>query len=62
MANGEVHVYPVNDSRQHVASVLCWCVPMCDAEEPSLIVHTAADGRAVDPEVKVRLMPMTAIH
>ena len=39
------HVTPVNDLREHDASVDCWCRPTPDDEEPSVIVHHAMDRR-----------------
>ncbi len=40
-----VHVYPVNDLRQHATdSGWCWCKPTYE-EEGRLVVHHAMDGR-----------------
>lgn len=39
------HVTPLNDLREHEWDFCCWCTPQCDADEPSVIVHNAADGR-----------------
>ncbi len=39
-----VHVYPVNDLREHITQGLeCWCKPRVD--EDDVIVHNAMDGR-----------------
>lgn len=44
-AMGLVHVTPVDDLREHDASLDCWCKPVADGEEPSVIVHNSLDGR-----------------
>jgi hypothetical protein len=41
----DVHVYPVNDLREHEISRDCPCSPREDEEEPSLVIHNSWDGR-----------------
>ena len=37
------HVYPINDTRQHVTNGgTCWCNPTFDGY---VVIHNAADGR-----------------
>ncbi len=36
------HIYPLNDLKEHLISIACWCKPFGDDE---LIIHNAADGR-----------------
>lgn len=40
-----VHVMPVGDFREHEESARCWCKPQPDAEEPTVLIHNALDGR-----------------
>ena len=42
-----VHVYPLNDLRDHVTEgSSCWCHPVLDDEDDELIViHNAMDHR-----------------
>jgi hypothetical protein len=41
-----IHVYPLNDLREHVTNGdECWCNPTPDDEEPLLLIHHAMDGR-----------------
>lgn len=44
----DVHLVPTNDIEEHVESLLCWCVPRRDKEEPKLIVHNAFAERYGD--------------
>ena len=39
------HVVPVNDLREHVLRLDCWCHPKQDEEETSVVVHNAMDRR-----------------
>ena len=39
------HLVPCGDLKRHQLDATCWCDPQADEEEPSLIVHNAADGR-----------------
>lgn len=39
-----VHVYPLNDLREHEMSKECWCRPDVD-EDDGVCVHNALDGR-----------------
>jgi hypothetical protein len=39
------HVVPVNDLREHELSEDCWCIPIADEEEPSVLVHNSMDQR-----------------
>ena len=38
-----LHVYPLNDLREHEMSKECWCRP--DVDEDGVCVHNALDGR-----------------
>lgn len=40
-----IHVMPLNDLREHVARVDCWCRPTPDMEEPFVIIHHSLDQR-----------------
>ena len=40
--DGQLHVVPVNDLRDHVTSVDCWCCPI---DDDGIIVHNSLDGR-----------------
>jgi hypothetical protein len=40
-----VHVIPINDLREHTASVGCWCKPTEDDEWPDVWVHHSMDRR-----------------
>lgn len=40
-----VHVVPINDLREHTASVDCWCQPTEDDEWPDVLVHHSMDQR-----------------
>jgi hypothetical protein len=40
-----VHVVPLNDLREHIASVDCWCKPIEDDDFPDVWVHHSMDGR-----------------
>ncbi len=40
-----MHIYPVNDVRDHeTEGKPCWCAPTVDEEE-GVIIHNAMDGR-----------------
>ena len=39
------NVFPVNDIRPHIDNELCWCKPVVDDEEPTVLIHNAMDGR-----------------
>lgn len=43
----EAHIIPLNDLKEHVFEVTCWCHPEEDDESPyrRLFVHKSADGR-----------------
>lgn len=41
----DIHVTPVDDLREHVESRTCWCRPVEDSDEPSVVIHNAMDGR-----------------
>jgi hypothetical protein len=45
MTTEAIHVVPVNDLRDHYASIDCWCKPTEDAEWPNVWVHHAMDKR-----------------
>jgi hypothetical protein len=41
----DIHVMPINDIKEHEESLLCWCNPKQDTEEPNVIIHNAfAEG------------------
>lgn len=39
------HIIPLDDLREHVTSVDCWCHPTPDVDEPLVIVHHSMDRR-----------------
>lgn len=39
------HVVPINDLREHVLSMQCWCKPERDEEAPGVIAHNSLDQR-----------------
>ena len=41
----ERHVVPVDDIRDHITDVTCWCQPSEDKDHRHLWVHQSADGR-----------------
>lgn len=45
----EQHVRPVDDTREHVESLTCWCLPVRHAGDGNSTfkwAHNAEDGRA----------------
>lgn len=40
-----IHVVPLNDLREHVARIDCWCHPTPEDDEPRVILHHALDQR-----------------
>lgn len=49
----DVHVLPINDLREHVESLACWCAPKLqrvDGSTAYLVVHHALDGRELVEE------------
>lgn len=40
-----LHVLPVDDLREHVADLNCWCHPTPDADDEDVVVHHSADRR-----------------
>ena len=36
-----VHTMPINDIKEHEESILCWCHPKVDEQEPNHIIHNA---------------------
>ena len=40
-----LHVVPINDLREHVASKDCWCKPTEDDQVDDVWIHHAMDGR-----------------
>lgn len=38
-----LHVVPINDLKEHVLTINCWCNP--EEQEEGVLVHNAADGR-----------------
>ena len=45
MMTESVHVVPMNDLKDHIASVDCWCGPTEDDERPGVWVHHSMDRR-----------------
>lgn len=39
------HVIPMNDIREHIPRIDCWCCPQPDEDEPTIIVHISLDQR-----------------
>lgn len=51
-----IHVMPRGDLREHVADgIKCWCNPVRDIEEESVIVHNAMDRRELYEEGERKL-------
>lgn len=44
------HVIPVDDLREHVDLPNCWCRPVRDEEEPSVVIHNSMDRREFTKE------------
>jgi len=40
-----IHVVPVNDLRDHIPRVSCWCHPRPDIEDERVIIHNSLDQR-----------------
>ncbi len=36
-----IHCMPINDIKEHEESILCWCHPKIDKEQPNFIIHNA---------------------
>ena len=48
MAENDLHVIPVNDTKEHVLSASCWCDLKVEIHGADLLViHNAADFREV---------------
>ncbi len=45
MNDEAIHVVPINDLREHVASKDCWCSPTEDDGFPGVWVHHSMDNR-----------------
>ncbi len=43
--DGNRHVLPIRDQREHDTSVDCWCTPRRDFESPWVVVHNSKDQR-----------------
>ena len=43
--NERIHTMPINDLREHVSSIHCWCRPRPNPEEPRHIIHNSMDRR-----------------
>jgi hypothetical protein len=43
--DGECHVIPILDIREHYKSIECWCKPTPEVDAPNIIVHHSADKR-----------------
>jgi len=48
--DGNMHVMPMNDLRDHIESFWCLCDPVMDTEHSDVIIHNAFDGREADEE------------
>jgi hypothetical protein len=42
---GQTHIVPINDTREHDISAECWCHPVPDEEDETIFVHNSADLR-----------------
>lgn len=42
--SNDIHVMPIGDLREHLFED-CWCRPLQDEDEPSVIIHNAMDER-----------------
>lgn len=42
---GETHIVPDTDAEPHVLSLICWCHPVRDRQEPKMLVHRDALDR-----------------
>lgn len=40
--SNDVHIIPINDYREHVESMDCWCRP---SHDDGVVIHNAMDGR-----------------
>lgn len=43
--DGITHVVPLGDLKPHSVGVVCWCRPVEDAEESTVLIHQALDQR-----------------
>jgi hypothetical protein len=43
--DGECHVIPLGDLRDHDAEISCWCCPTPEPDEPCIVVHHSMDRR-----------------
>jgi hypothetical protein len=41
--DGNVHVIPVKDIKEHEESITCWCHPNISADYENLVIHNAFD-------------------
>jgi hypothetical protein len=39
--DGNVHVIPVKDIKEHEESITCWCRPNVSADYENLVIHNA---------------------
>lgn len=49
-ADGNIHVLPIDDLREHEERTTCWCKPRIEEERQprgkvKIVVHAAHDGR-----------------
>jgi hypothetical protein len=49
----EKHVVPLDDAREHITDVACWCHPSQDSGDEHLYVHHSADGREAREHLSV---------
>lgn len=43
--DGEYHVVPINDLKEHDLSSDCWCRPGTDGDYENIYIHNSMDGR-----------------
>lgn len=52
--DGDIHVLPVEDLREHEAPE-CWCCATRDADDETIVVHRALDQREKYENGELRL-------
>lgn len=54
--DGQWHILPINDLREHEERSDCWCKPTEDETEPDLWIHHAMDQRELYETGERKLM------